>query len=508
MARYQLHSRRAGRKALRMNEFELKFQVPPERRATLEAALIASGRTRRQRLRARYFDTPSQALARAGAVLRLRLEGRQWVQTAKAAGRSAFDRLEHDVALGTGAEPQVDLERHTGSEVGLRIQQALADSGETQADLTLIFATDIVRLSRTVEAGRASVEIALDTGSIEAAGRRLAVHEIEFERKQGSAAGLMEVVAPWCTAHGLWLDPRSKAEAGFRLAADDPVAAPRQAVKLQPRPGSGAAWLSGALQAGIEQALWNAREIAAGAGEAEHVHQLRVGLRRLRVLLRELASLAVLAPAQEQLPALEALFRELGEHRDQSALLPQQLAVMRAAGAPELALPSVLPDIGAAVRAAPMQMVWLRLLEVLQALKDGERGTASRSALRSLVGQRLARLHRQAFRHGRDFDEADEERRHQVRKQFKRLRYLSELARPLFSGRKVDRYVAQLKAVQDALGHYQDASAGRRHWAIAAVSQPAAWFAAGWLAHCEQAEARACRSACRKAAKSAIPFWE
>ena len=39
----------------------------------------------------------------------------------------------------------------------------------------------------------------------------------------------------------------------------------------------------------LEQVLVNASEIAAGSSDAEHVHQLRVGIRRLRTAMRELA---------------------------------------------------------------------------------------------------------------------------------------------------------------------------------------------------------------------------
>ena len=67
-----------------MNEFELKFQVPPGRAAAVEAAL-RRGHTTEKRLYARYFDTEDEALARNRLVLRLRQEGDTWVQTAKGA---------------------------------------------------------------------------------------------------------------------------------------------------------------------------------------------------------------------------------------------------------------------------------------------------------------------------------------------------------------------------------------------------------------------------------------
>jgi triphosphatase len=94
-----------------------------------------------------------------------------------------------------------------------------------------------------------------------------------------------------------------------------------------------------------------------------------------------------------------------------------------------------------------------------------------------------------------------------VRKRLKRLRYLSELVRPLFDAKAVDRYVASLKHLQDALGAYQDAAAGQQMFARHAAEDGRAWFAAGWLAAREEDLAGHCERACRKTAEDAQPFW-
>ena len=48
-----------------MKEVELKFQVPASRRSAVESAVAGSTPTRRIRLQAAYFDTPSGLLAGA-----------------------------------------------------------------------------------------------------------------------------------------------------------------------------------------------------------------------------------------------------------------------------------------------------------------------------------------------------------------------------------------------------------------------------------------------------------
>ena len=63
-----------------MFETELKFQVPPARREALQRA-IATATARTTRLQAVYADTADHRLAANGLALRLRKEGRVWVQT-------------------------------------------------------------------------------------------------------------------------------------------------------------------------------------------------------------------------------------------------------------------------------------------------------------------------------------------------------------------------------------------------------------------------------------------
>jgi CHAD domain-containing protein len=72
----------------------------------------------------------------------------------------------------------------------------------------------------------------------------------------------------------------------------------------------------------------------------------------------------------------------------------------------------------------------------------------------------------------------------------------------------VDRYVASLKKLQDALGRFQDASAGRALFEARAAQDAGAWFAVGWLTLREEELARDCARACRRMEKKARPFWD
>ena len=71
-----------------------------------------------------------------------------------------------------------------------------------------------------------------------------------------------------------------------------------------------------------------------------------------------------------------------------------------------------------------------------------------------------------------------------------------------------DTYPKVLKDLQDALGRYQDAAAGRQLFAQHAAEDASAWFGAGWLAAREETLAHDCQDACRRAARREKPFWK
>lgn len=501
-----------------MNEFELKFQVDPARRAAVEAA-VGRGRSHRSRLRARYYDTADGALAARQIVLRVRKEDGAWVQTAKAPGPSLVERLEHNVELAPqpgAAVPLPQAGRHRGTPVGERIAAALREAGHDpeEAELQPLYGTEVWRTTREMRSGDARIELAFDAGEVRAGERRLPLCELEFELKDGSAVALLELAGRWRDRYGLWLDTVSKAERGERLARGVFHGLPTKASAPPLTPRSGRARLFGAvLERCLAQVLPNASEIAAGSADPEHVHQLRVGLRRLRTGLRELAPFAGarIAPTLEE--ALADVFRSLGLRRDhdQLLLLQQQWS---ADGAPPLDLQAgaaALPEPQAVVRAAGFQAALLDLLALAQATStevaaQGDTGGREARAVRKALAARLSRLQRQLARDGRRFERLAPERQHRVRKRLKRLRYLGEFAAPLFDSKAAARFLARLEPAQDALGAHNDAAMALAACRDQAAQDGAAWFAVGWLAARRGASAAHCRKALVKAAR-ARPFW-
>ncbi|HWI09826.1 MAG TPA: CYTH and CHAD domain-containing protein [Burkholderiaceae bacterium] len=476
-----------------MQEIEIKLQVPAARRAEVEAAVAGRTPGARVRLQAWYHDCADRRLAAGGLALRLRREGRRWVQTLKGAGDDGLTRAEHNVPRGAAAAmPTLDPALHAGTPVGERLLALL--TAAPSATLEPLYRTDIrrrarVRPVRWPGGPSARVELAFDRGRIEAGARVLEVSELEIELLAGAPRAVIETARRWGLRHGLWLDLRSKAERGDLLARGETVAPARSAqpLKLDVAMSAAQAWQA-VLRNCADQILANASQIASGAHDAEHVHQLRVGLRRLR------SALALFEPADASAAlggGASALFRQLGAARDRVVIEGEFAAALRAAMR-EAGVANEAPVPAASdTEAAPPELLRLHasqslLLDLIEAMHPGAGAEAGRadalSPLRDRMAARLNHWHRQVVADAKHYVELDDAQRHRLRKRAKRLRYATEFCGALFERRAVRRYLKALRDLQERLGAVSDTTMAMCAFAPRADTEPAAMFALGWLA--------------------------
>ena len=493
-----------------MTEFELKFEIPPAHLKSVAAAVL-DGKAIRQRLQASYFDTADGALARHGIVVRLRKEGRRWVQTAKGPTSDVLERLEHNAALPlqrAGTVPALDLSRHRETPVGKAIKKALGVKGDaTYPGLLLLYGTDVQRITRQVVSAGSVVEVALDQGRVFAGAHSVPICELEIELKEGTPTDAVALALQWCGAHGLWLSTIAKSMKGQRLRSADPFGeATSAAAPKFSRHASAHEMVTAVVQACLSQILPNMSELANGSNHPDHIHQLRVGIRRLRTALRELDGLTDgLDPAWEA--CLVEVFRALGAHRDNSHLALVLQPGLLAAGGPAIGFDAAegdIPDPGKTVRALEFQAVLLGLLGFVYGQTN--RPAATDGGLKNALALRLDKLHARALQDGKKFLALDEAAQHGVRKRLKRLRYLLEFAGSLFSSGKVKQMAAALKPAQDALGLYNDELMALHAWRALAAHDPNAWFGIGWLSARRQPNAKRCFKEI-KAFSDIKPFW-
>jgi inorganic triphosphatase YgiF len=421
-------------------------------------------------------------LARQKIALRLRREGQRWTQTLKTAGDGVVHRLEHEVQVAASGRdvPLLDWHRHDDSPAGHVLRAALASA--PSAALVECCATEVVRLHCLVhDAAGSQIEAALDLGRAIAGERWAPIAELELEHKSGPVSGLFDLAAAWQLHGGMWLCSISKAERAARLLVHDavPVARKSRSAAVD-RGADGPALLCALLQSAAEQVLANVSEVAEGVTDAETIHQTRIGLRRLRTVLRELAELSpAIVPAWER--ELSQVSVTLGQARDQEAVAAAVRPLLQAAGAPLLAWHAPpAPDSATAVRGTGFQATLIATLALAHAGPEQFLPLAPQ-VVHKLVAARLQALHAHVARDGRGFDKLEGPAQHRVRKRLKRLRYLAEMTAPLWPRTAMQSYLEHVVAAQDALGRHNDIAVAAAEFRADASVYPDAWFAAGFL---------------------------
>jgi len=513
-------------------ELEVKFLVPPGARAGIAAELARGSAARASiQLTALYLDTPDRRLAQAGMAWRLRREGRCWIQTLKAGSTNALERFEHEV-IRPGAA--ADANEHAGTRPGDQLIKLLRRAHADGVEPVERFRTEVRRKARRVRTRGAVVEIALDEGRVVSAGASQRIREIEFELVSGSPMAMLCLAERWRKRFALVYDPRSKAERGDRLAEGTLFPPLRKAGRLRYADDAAATEAFGVvLDECLAQITRNAIGLVAGdpAQRVEHVHQLRVGIRRLRTALRCFQGWVPTPPA-ELVENLRSLFATLGMSRESDVLGSGVLAELARAGAPALELPPgpAGPDPVEAVQSADTQrsfLAWIawRLTFASAPVRSGlALGTelpaeeqhlagpartaesetsnavspdaggpqaiakpetvvsADPKTFRRNVARRLLRWHTRIVSDWNSFDALDDAGLHALRKRIKRQRYAVEFFAPLLRRRQVERYLDALAAIQDQMGELNDLFVARARYLTLGTPDPTAWFALGWLA--------------------------
>lgn len=504
-----------------MFEQEIKLYVPAAARTGLAAELAAMPGPRRMRLRAMYFDTPDRRLARQHAAIRLRQEGRRWMQTFKMAGDDDISRIELNHPR---PGPVLDLAVYADTPA----QAVLAKVGGA---LALRYETDVMRLTRQVQVRGGGFEVAYDVGAIRAGEFEIPIHEVEFERVSGSLRTLFTAAGRMLREHALVLDARSKAERGDALAMAWERSRGSDAV-LSPDEALAAVWAPvSAKSAGLEadlapeaallrvggacyyQIVRNAAYLAGVDGhahtDAEHVHQLRVGMRRLRSAWRLWRGWAP-PPSNALQSAARGFFAAFGEARDADVLGDSIVPALRRAGMPVVALPEPpIVDVSALACSPAYQRWQLDLLAWTCGMRPARTAvvTPPPGSLRQLAARRLRQWHRKLVAGGQHFSGLSDEARHELRKEAKRLRYGLSFTASLFNRKRVKQYRKRLAHLQEVLGEINDLVVARARYSAAAQTDPQAWFAVGWVAARLDGLYRDAEAALAELAE-ARPFWK
>ena len=455
-------------------EIELKFQLPESKKKSV-LQILNKQKAQKIQLQAKYYDTADRLLAKNYVAIRLRQEGEHWVQTFKAASKNHLQRIEEDIYLGKSEqEPELDLSLYQHNRT---VQTVLREIlGDAPAKLELQFQTDVQRSFHVFEFQDSQIEVCLDDGEIRTPTDQAKICEVEFELKQGTAQDLIDFTKTWVDKYQLWLDVRSKAERGNLLAVGKRVSPATKAKQLNLESELSAEQsLKLIVENTLNHILPNAAAIADGVAEADHIHQARVGLRRLRSALKHFSNWsAQIDPTWEN--ELAELFKALGQLRDHDAIQDSVIPLIKQSCDFEFPLGAEIDsNIAKLFSGAKTTQLFLSLFSFIYC------GDESKSKLSKQVVKSLSKLFHKILMDATQFSTLTVEKQHRTRKRIKQLRYCIDFISRLYLEKEIQQFLNKLEPIQEYLGFYNDLFVAEQIFEKQALEQPQFLFALGWV---------------------------
>lgn len=455
-------------------ERELKFELTPDQQVAIrELPLLQEMQAEpphEEQLESEYFDTADLQLRSEGASLRVRRNGERYVQTLKCTGTPAggwFERDEYETEV---PGPRPDISALLAVVPKKSPLSELLQQPTLQTDLAPVFRTAVTRLVWQLKAAQGEeVELALDSGSVSTEQQDEPFTELELELKRGERTGLAALALHLTERLPLRLSLHSKSDRGYRLLVSErPPAVTAEPVVLKKKDTVDDAFCK-IVHNCLAQVHANAPGVAAGYSP-EAVHQMRVGLRRLRSALDIFEE--IIAPPESLQRELKWIADELGKSRDWEVLahstLPQVTApesqqeeMRRTETAASEVARARREDAAEAVRSPRYARLALEMdhwLATAPWRRDEDR--AIRKQLRQpaaeLAADVLRQRHRKLVRRGKGLHKLEPAQRHRARIAAKKLRYTTEYFASLFERKALTDYRRALTRLQDELGRGND----------------------------------------------------
>jgi triphosphatase len=468
-------------------ETELKLHISPEQMQKLKRhpwlRSLSATRARSQKLYSIYYDSSDLELHQHAMALRLRRVGRQFVQTLKGGGQVSAGLHQRNEWETTVPTEQLDFEalKACGGELPRGVRNRLQP----------VFITDFSRNVRTLSYEGAEIELCMDSGEIRTGQSSFPISELELELKAGESQQLFKLALALLDIVPMDVEHTSKAEYGYLLFSAAKPSASKGRFPALKRSQS----ITSALHDMITACLTHVQSNVPGALlklDEEYLHQVRVGLRRLRVVL----AIALRFNADAELTALREqvtkLCVELGRSRDWDVFVTQTLAPIctrlpehaglhEVLSASEQARKKQHAGMGNSLASQDFQRMLLRFGAWMQ----GTPMVESELTLEQFSKRVLDKRSRQVLRNGLALTGENTAQLHALRIACKKLRYSTEMFASLFDDAKVKGYVAALVDLQEILGILNDIAVAHRllNELDNAARHDTLALIRGWMAH-------------------------
>jgi triphosphatase len=339
-----------------------------------------------------------------------------------------------------------------------------------------IFSTNIKRTTWTLCLPQgAQIECALDLGTLTFERKQIPISEIEFELKSGDPTHLFDIALVLQRDISLKIGTSSKSDRGYALIAQQSYAS----VKAMPLRLRRNMTVEQAFQEITRNCVTQIQSNVPGVAlryDEESLHQMRVGLRRLRSAFKLFKDVLEL-PVELQ-KEIRWLSKQLGDARDWDVLSGSTLPKIMQSVPDETQLSELNQAVMAktkekhktastAVNSARYTQFILRM--TLWLLRRGWHEASMQTnqspikmGVMDFARKLLERGGQRLLKHGRKFDTISANERHQVRIAAKKMRYATEFFQSLLSEKKVQPYIEALTKLQNELGWFNDAAVADR----------------------------------------------
>jgi inorganic triphosphatase YgiF len=473
-------------------EVELKLLIDPKHKDALLHHPLLNGepgaRPHELSVSDTYFDTPDLRLRHSDVGLRVRRINGSWVQTIKSggavhAGVHSRNEWESPVA---GPAPELAHLRDVVDDKKTR--RDVLHSAAMGKGLAPIFTAKVRRTVWDLHLKEGDhIECALDQGRVECGNKKAPISELELELKSGDPAHLFDLALALQQDIPMHIGNRSKADRGYELFESRPPAAVKAtALALSPDLSAEQAFQQIAFNT-----MGHMQDNADGVArrhDIDSLHQMRVGLRRLRSALSMYKALLHLPPELQQ--ELDWLAQELGDARDWDVLSGSTLPALAHDLVPPVTIDGVQHvaadnaqqhhvTAAAAVGSARYTRLMLGATRWVQSMgwhedrvaMDGA-GKKLRQPVTSFARQILKRDQRRLRSRAARLQAATPADRHRVRIAAKKTRYAAEFFGSLFAPKTVRPYIKALTGLQDELGYLNDAAVADRLLSGMSALQP------------------------------------
>jgi inorganic triphosphatase YgiF len=443
-------------------ETELKFRAPGHELQNLALGQVPGARTGARVesvLVSTYFDTAKQKLRRHGLSLRVRQVGDKRIQTIKSTSGAQFGRGEWESEI-EGDTP--DLNKAEGTPV-----ERFA-SKKFRKKLRPIFQTSVHRTTLPVHTRKTQIELAVDRGKIVAGRRSSRIDEFELELSKGKPEDLFHYAKAIERKAQAELYLRTKFERGYALVdGDNELVYYAEPIGLKEDMEASEAFR---VIARATVRHFSANTDAVQNLDPEGVHQMRVGLRRLRAAISLFSGMLSGSHPEEIKAELKWLTNELGPAREIDVFVKEKIhraaqkIVPRRGG-------KALEDEFAARREAALERarrataseryraLLVDLLEWIDVRHSDSRNRANIS-IGKFAPKLLHRRIKKILKAAHDLKALSVRQRHKFRIKIKKIRYAAEFFESLFPGKQDRKQLARLsehlKNIQDALGSLND----------------------------------------------------